>query len=226
MIPAPPTDKIRGPRGASVATTERVGMGDQPQKIKVQCLCGKRYKVAAEKAGSEMKCGECGNAVFIPRPASVTGRTRKLILQELGIDADSAEKKYKDEVDREAAATSGNRVYTCTKCEGKIKASELKGCYVKGELVCKPCQDSALVEDRRLTAEAEAAAGSKDKRRKRVVKGGQKGSAFQSAKYGLLVFFGFGGPIWAVGLGLLPALAVGLVLGGAVAFFVHRREIA
>ncbi|MBI3725397.1 hypothetical protein HY251_15805 [bacterium] len=203
-------------------------MGDE-QKIKVQCLCGKRYKVSIEKSGSEVSCGNCGASLTIPKPQSVTGRTRKLILAELGIDAEAEEKKYKDEVAKENASSSGDRVYNCMKCDVKIKASDLKGCYVKGELICKGCQASSLIEDRRLAEEALAATGKDRKKQKaheRVLKTRETTAAvWKGFKYGILVFVGFGGPIWGLGGGWIKALAVGLVLGAAVGFYVHNREV-
>lgn len=107
-------------------------------KIEFSCSCGKRYRVAASKAGEEVRCKRCRLKVKVPGdPPGISLRTRKAILEELGIDAEAAERAY------EVEQTQG---YHCALCAAKIEESELPGAYGEAGLVCGTCRAAEVAE--------------------------------------------------------------------------------
>jgi hypothetical protein len=101
-----------------------------PAKIEVRCGCGKRYRVAAKKAGRSFRCKSCSARVKVEaRPESLSSNEAKLILEELGIDA-AVREDYQEAV-------------TCFFCAAKLNTSELE-CLDEGENpVCFTCRASA-----------------------------------------------------------------------------------
>ena len=59
-----------------------------PPKIEVECRCGKKYRVSAEKAGKKLRCKKCRSKLVVPggKKGQISMRSRKAILAEFGID--------------------------------------------------------------------------------------------------------------------------------------------
>ena len=208
-------------------SNENAGLPNE--KVSVACECGKRYRVSLEKAKTKLTCKVCGKKIRVPRAAAVSDRSRNDILAEFGIDSDVAKAKYKQEKLRE---TPQPRVYKCVRCENKIRADEIKGAYVKGELLCKGCRDSAEVVDRRAEADKEE---SERKGRRPAVEGKvlrskqQREAALLSLGYGVFFFLGIFAPAWVVfDVKLVGAISVALLVGvaGGLAVYARRRGLA
>ena len=150
-----------------------------PPKIEFSCTCGKRYRVPASKAGKKVRCRDCKLKVRVPAgDASISLRTRKAILDELGIDPEAAEQAYEQE------KTKG---YVCALCATKLDEDELPGAYGEEGLVCSSCR-AANVEQR---GEQEK---TKDKRLQTWSKGGSvEGAKKKAYAYGALFFAGTAG---------------------------------
>lgn len=180
-------------------------------KIEFSCSCGKRYRVPASRAGKKVRCRDCGTKVSIPGDSNISLRTRKAILDELGIDPDAAEKAY---------STEQQTSYVCTLCATKLAEEELQAAYGEEGLVCSSCR-AAAVEQR-----GDGAEGTK-KKAKKLEKWSKDGLTVEGAKrkayaYGLLFFAGTAGfvnaffdPMLAVSLGVGAVVAV---LGGRAIF--------
>ncbi|MBI3722627.1 hypothetical protein HY251_01530 [bacterium] len=198
------------------------------KKIEVSCECGKRYRASAAKAGTRIRCKECGGRIRIPRFSGISERSRDGILAELGIDSDVARAKYREEKLKE---TPQPKVYKCIRCEAKIRASELKGAYVRGELLCKACRDAALVTERRAADEKEvdererSLAESRVESRERQ----RREATFWALAYGAFFFTGVFAPAWivfSVSFTAAGAMGLGFALLGGLAVYATRRGAA
>lgn len=104
-----------------------------PPKIEVACRCGKKYRVAAEKAGKTLRCKKCRSKVEVPggKKGQISMRSRNAILAEFGIDADEATERYEAKKDK---------TYTCSACSAEIPESKLKASYSDEGLRCGDCR--------------------------------------------------------------------------------------
>jgi|SRR5579871_5314734 len=198
------------------------------EQIPIACVCGKRYRVSVANAGAKLTCKVCGEKVRVPRAAAVSERSRNVILAEMGIDSDVAKARYKAEKLRE---TPQPRVYRCVRCEGTIPASKLKGAYVRGELLCEPCRDSAQVVDRK--AEAEEEEDERKGRKRASIEGGRgahaRGAALLALAFGAFFFLGIFAPFWIVfDARLVASVAMGLLIAvpGGLAVYARQRGLA
>jgi predicted SprT family Zn-dependent metalloprotease len=180
----------------------------QTPKIDFTCTCGKKYRVAASKAGKSFRCKRCRLKLTVPGDAgAVSLRTRKAILEELGIDAEAAEKAFTEEQEK---------VYTCALCSAKIPTDAVAGSYA-GELgiVCAPCR--AVVAESKANEDGEG--GEKKKKQKQQLQAwstqGTPEQARRSAiAYAALFFAGIAGFVHSI---FGPAIWVTLLVAGAVA---------
>ncbi len=127
---------------------------------------------------------------------------RDALLRSVGIDPDVV-----DESDGQEAEQI--RIWSCARCATTGGSSEVT--YVRGELLCKPCAEAALVEDRRQNAEKAA-----EKKRAAVAvsrPGDPRDAAIKAGLYGLLFFAGIAAPLWVVA----DLLLLGVLLGAVVA---------
>lgn len=171
-----------------------------PPKIEFSCSCGKKYRVPASRAGKKVRCKECRTRVRVPGDPAISLRTRRAILDELGIDPEAAEKKFEEE------QTKG---YVCTLCAAALQQDELPAAYGEEGLVCSSCR-AAAVEQRGEPAE-------KAKKKKAEVKWARQGSVEDARKkayaLGALIGIGSAGFIHSffaphVALTLLAAVAM------------------
>ena len=104
-----------------------------PPKIEVECRCGKKYRVSAEKAGKKLRCKKCRSKLVVPggKKGQISMRSRKAILAEFGIDAEEATERYEAKKDK---------TYTCSACSAEIPESKLKSCYSDEGLRCGECR--------------------------------------------------------------------------------------
>ena len=179
-------------------------------KIEFSCSCGKRYRVPASRAGKKVRCRDCGTKVSIPGDSNISLRTRKAILDELGIDADAAEQAYE---------TKQQTSYVCTLCATKLAEEELSQAYGEEGLVCSSCR-AAAVEQRGENADE----GKKQKKKleKWSKEGSVEGAKKKAYAYSVLFFAGTAGfvhtffaPMLVVSLGVGAVIAV---LGGKAIF--------
>ena len=117
---------------------------DDDDKISVRCNCGKGYRVSNAKAGKKIKCKGCGEKIKVPGIRALSQSSRGAILRSVGIDPDEASRNWEDESSR---AGGDKKSWKCSRCAAPLEASELKGAYVQGELVCSVCREG--LEDRR-----------------------------------------------------------------------------
>ncbi|MCO5166963.1 MAG: zinc-ribbon domain-containing protein [Planctomycetes bacterium] len=173
-----------------------------PPKIEFACSCGKRYRVPASKAGKKVRCRACRLKTRVPGDAAISLRTRKAILDELGIDPDAAEKAYEQE------QVQG---YSCARCAASLTEEELPGAYGEEGLVCASCR-AAEVEQR---GEHDEERKKKDKRLQTWSKQGSVDAAKKKAwAYSALFFAGTAGFVHSF---FAPALVVSLGVGALVA---------
>lgn len=177
-----------------------------PPKIEFSCTCGKRYRVPASKVGKKVRCRDCKLQVRVPGDPSISLRTRKAILDELGIDPDAAEQAYEQE------KVQG---YVCTLCATRLTDDELPAAYGEEGLVCSSCR-AANVEQR-----GEAAEDKKKKGRKveAATQGSVEAAKTKAYAYGALFLVGTAGFVNAI---FAPALAVSLGVGAAAALLGGR----
>lgn len=173
------------------------------KKIEFSCSCGKRYRVPASRAGKKVRCRDCNTKVTIPGDANISLRTRKAILDELGIDPEAAEQAY---------TTEQQTSYVCTLCATKLAEEELQAAYGEEGLVCSSCR-AAAVEQRGDTPEE------KKKKQKKLEKWSNDGRTVEGAKlkayaYGLLFFAGIAGFVHTF---FAPMLIVSLAVGAVIA---------
>lgn len=181
----------------------------QTPKIDFTCTCGKKYRVAASKAGKSFRCKKCRLKVTVPGDAgAVSLRTRKAILEEMGIDAEAAEKAFTEEQER---------VYSCALCTARIPADDVAGSYA-GELgiVCAPCR---VVVAEAKANEGGAPGGEKKKKKKEQLgswstQGTPEQARRAAIAYGVLFFAGVAGFVHSI---FGPAIWVTLLVAGAVA---------
>lgn len=149
-------------------------------KIEFACSCGKKYRVPASRAGKQVRCRNCRLKVRVPGDASISLRTRKAILGELGIDADEAAEKFEAEQ---------KKSYVCSLCATSIAEAELTAAYSADGIVCTSCR-AAAVEQRGDDPE-------KKKKAKRIEKWSREGTVEGAKKkawaYGALFFLGTAG---------------------------------
>jgi DNA-directed RNA polymerase subunit M/transcription elongation factor TFIIS len=189
-------------------------------KVSAKCKCGKRYLVPAAKRGKKIACKACGGAFKVPRDSIVSRSARGKILADLGIDPEAAERNYKAEAERNAQPV---KTYRCTKCDGTMQASDLKGAYIKGELVCPGCRASAEVMDRR-EEERKAERKQKDVLLTEEVFHPERAMA-RALGYGALFFVGVAGPLFfVVGARAILAVALGLVIALVGGTMVYRSR--
>ena len=112
------------------------GRFTQP-KIEFSCICGKKYRVKAEKAGKKVRCKRCRAKCEVPGDTAISMRTRKAILDEIGIDADAAERAY--EAEQEAG-------YACAVCANPLADDQLKAAYGEEGLICSDCRAHQIEE--------------------------------------------------------------------------------
>jgi hypothetical protein len=193
------------------------------KKIQVQCDCGKKYRISANKAGKKVTCKSCGEKFRIPRMTEVSDRSRGNILAELGIDPVAAEQAYKHEIERRTQ----KRTYRCTRCEGEIGAGDVKGAYVAGELVCTSCRASEAVVDRKAEREAEEKKARGGKAAVELITDHHDPAKATASGigFGVLFLIGVLGPLWAVvGMGFLKAFGIALVVAAAGGGAVYRSR--
>ena len=111
-----------------------LGVAERPrraEKIEVACGCGKRYRVAAARAGRTFRCKGCSTRLRIPRPTpeSLSSHDAQQILAELGIDT-SARERFEAEV-------------TCFYCSAPLGKSEQSTLDEGEQPLCFPCRASA-----------------------------------------------------------------------------------
>ncbi len=194
-----------------------------PPKITFKCDCGKRYRVPATKAGKRVRCKKCRNQIRIPDPIaefdigaleSGTGesrkisiRTRKAILQELGINASAAEQEYEEKKRLDG--------YMCTMCSTRIPEELLKASYSEHGLMCDECR-AAQVTQRELGCPIEnerkkrAEAPQLDKWSTSPV---AKTAALKANGLAALIFVGITGLLWVFGLTLWIGAPIALTIG-------------
>lgn len=193
-----------------MALTSETGRYAQP-KISFSCSCGKKYRVAASKAGKKVRCKGCRIKVTVPGgDRQISMRSRKAILAELGIDAEAAERAY------EAEKESG---YRCTVCDAKLADDQLKDAYGEAGLTCSDCR-AAQIAERGADYKQD---GEKKKKDKKLDKWTTARSAEEVRKkalgYAALFFAGTAGLASSVfGLGALGTVGV----ASAVAYVGYR----
>lgn len=182
----------------------------QTPKLDFTCTCGKKYRVAASKAGKSFRCKRCRLKVTVPGDAAaVSLRTRKAILEELGIDAEAAEKAFTEQQEK---------VYTCALCTARIPSDDVAGSYA-GELgiVCAPCR--AVVAESKANEAGEGGGEKKKKKQKAQLSSwstqGTPEQARRSAlAYGALFFAGVAGFVHSI---FGPAIWITLLVAAVVA---------
>lgn len=191
-------------------------------KVELRCSCGKKYRVSAKKAGKKVRCKKCRLQLTVPGdPAGISLRTRKQILEELGIDAEAAE---------QAAEQEKAKVYTCGMCSMKIPSADVEGSYSGPMgLLCGPCQASTGACD--PAPGADASSGEKPKKKKGKpletwsTQGSEKAARVKGAGYGALFFVGiacFVHTIFAPSLAVtIPVALVVAAVGGHVTYKAH-----
>jgi hypothetical protein len=155
-------------------------------KIEFACSCGKKYRDPASRAGKQVRCRSCRVKVRVPgRETSISLRTRKAILGELGIDPDQAEQEFEEEQ---------KKSYVCSLCASTIAEEELSGAYSADGIVCTTCR-AAAVEQRGDDPD-------KKKKAKRIEKWSREGSVEGAKKkawaYGALFFLGTAGFVHSI----------------------------
>lgn len=184
-----------------------------PPKIEFKCSCGKRYRVAASKAGRAFRCKRCRIKVSVPGSRKISMRSRKAILAEFGIDAEQAQKAY--EVEKEQS-------YACAVCATKLAEDQLKDAYGAEGLICSSCR-AAQVAEREIDSKKEKKKKKEKQQLERWARGTSAGEAKAKAfKFGALFFVGtcgfvhsfFGPAAWITG-GVALAVAG---LGGRAIF--------
>jgi len=175
-------------------------------KIEFACSCGKKYRVAADKAGKQIRCKNCRIRITVPGDddGGITNSTRMAILDELGINTDL--KRTDDEAGKK---------YACSLCGAKIK--ELESSYAEAGLVCAMCRETMTGG-----AATDAPAPEADKKKKKKKQLGQWTRGVDPAQarkkayaYGALFFIGtLGFSLNVISIGWIG----GLALAGAVAY--------
>jgi DNA-directed RNA polymerase subunit RPC12/RpoP len=178
-------------------------------KIEVKCVCGKRYRVSHEKAGKRLRCKKCRSKIEIPGASSdgaISMRSRKAILEELGIDADSAEQRYEEEK---------SQSYNCSVCSCSIDPSQLKKSYGEAGLTCAGC---------RADQKKEKGTKSDNALETWNRKGSPEAARRQALTKGALILVGttcllqFAMPIWGAAL-------AAAVLAGAASNQIYKMEL-
>jgi len=178
-------------------------------KIEVKCVCGKRYRVSHEKAGKRLRCKKCRSKIDVPGASSdgaISMRSRKAILEELGIDADSAEQRYEEEK---------SQTYTCSVCSCDIDPSQLKKSYGPAGLTCAGCRSD---EKKEKGTKSDNALDSWSR------KGTPEAARRQALTKGALILVGttcllqFALPIWGAAL-------AAAVLAGAASSQIYKMEL-
>ncbi len=190
-------------------------------KVELRCSCGKKYRIAASKAGKKVRCKKCRLQLTVPGdPVAISLRTRKQILGELGIDADEAEK---------AATEEKSKVYTCGMCSMKIASADVGESYSGPMgLLCGPCQASTGAGD---PEPGPASSGEQQKKKKGKPletwssQGSEKAARLKGAGYGVLFFVGIAGfvhTIFAPGLAVTIGVSLAIAaVGGHVTYKAH-----
>lgn len=178
-------------------------------KIEVKCVCGKRYRVSHEKAGKRLRCKKCRSKIEVPGTSSdgaISMRSRKAILEELGIDADSAAQRYEEEK---------SQSYSCSVCSCAIDPSQLKKSYGEAGLTCAGCRaDSKKKEKSKSDNELETW----------TRKGSPEAARRQALTKGALILVGttcllqFAMPVWGAAL-------AAVVLAGAAGSQIYKLEL-
>ncbi|MBL4845892.1 MAG: hypothetical protein JKY65_10220 [Planctomycetes bacterium] len=167
-------------------------------KIDVKCRCGKKYRVAASKAGKRLRCKKCRSKIQVPGASAdgaISMRSRKAILAEFGIDADSAEERYEDEK---------NRTYNCSVCSCELNEAQLKTSYGEDGLICPGCrtdEDEGSKSKSDGVLDAWSKAGTPEAARRQAL---TKGTLILVGTTCLLQFFI---PVWGAGM-IAATLAV------------------
>ncbi len=178
-------------------------------KIEVKCVCGKRYRVSHEKAGKRLRCKKCRSKIDVPGASSdgaISMRSRKAILEELGIDADSAEQRYEAEK---------SQTYSCSVCSCDIDPSQLKTSYGEAGLVCAGCRSKDKQEK---GAKSDNVLESWNR------KGSPEAARRQALTKGALILVGttcllqFAMPVWGAAL-------AAAVLAGAASRQIYKMEL-
>lgn len=179
-------------------------------KIEVKCVCGKRYRVSHEKAGKRLRCKKCRSKIEVPGASSdgaISMRSRKAILEELGIDADSAEQRYEEE-------QSQSKSYSCSVCSCSIDPTQLKKSYGEAGLTCAGCRAGAKKEKSKSDNELETW----------TRKGSPEAARRQALTKGALILVGttcllqFAMPVWGAAL-------AAAVLAGAASSQIYKLEL-
>ncbi len=183
------------------------------ETIVVPCVCGKQYRVSAERSAKSFTCRACGARVQIPRLPALSKSSRSSVLLSVGIDPEAAERAFERErLEEDEREGTRRKSYRCTRCEEIFDSKALSQAYYKGELVCVGCRN-LLREDESEVRRRDTAllAVRKDRRLPRAL-----------ARAGVL-FLGFAGPAWTIlHLQVGVALAIGLVValaGGLGTYF-------
>ncbi|RMG11049.1 MAG: hypothetical protein D6731_16350 [Planctomycetota bacterium] len=187
-------------------------------KVEVRCVCGKRYRVSARKAGKRVRCKACRRRIEVPGGGDISLRTRKAILEDLGIDPDAAQRAYEEERRRQG--------YVCTTCARRIPEDELKASYGPGGLTCADCR-AAQITQRELGDPTE---NERRKRAQQKLERWATGSTPEAARrkaaaYGALFFCGIGGLLWSFSLGTGTALGIALGVALLGARSIYRAEV-
>jgi DNA-directed RNA polymerase subunit RPC12/RpoP len=192
----------------------------EPAKLEIHCSCGKRYRVPATKAGKRVRCKRCRAKIQVPGDGAISMRTRRAILEDLGIDAEAAERRY--EAEREESRQAEDRQgYVCGGCQETIDEEALKESYTSDGLRCDDCR-AALVEQRELGDPSEKAKKKKKQKLDTWATGTTPEQAAKKAKaMGLLFFVGLTGMAWSFGASLWLAVPIGAAVayvGGRAVF--------
>jgi hypothetical protein len=189
------------------------------EKLRVECGCGKAYRVSSKKAGKKITCKACGKKVRVPGERALSMSSRGDILRGLGIDPDASKKAWEEESNGKKGG--GERLWKCSRCAAPLESGEIKGAYVQGELVCSVCR--AGLEDRR-----EAREGRKPLEKNEVAilsAPNPEEAKRQGTVIGVFIGIGFVLPLWiVVHLPLLVALLAGAAVGGAAGYAVYRSR--
>jgi predicted SprT family Zn-dependent metalloprotease len=185
-------------------------------RVSVSCKCGKQYAMPAAKRGKKFACKACGGTFKVPRESVVTPSLRAQILTDLGIDPDEASRKYAAE---SSSSSDERRVYRCSRCEGSVQRSELKGAYVNGELLCRGCRANLDVRCRREPEEEDREQALES------VPFDERRALARTLGHTALFFAGSVGPLVVLaGVHGIVALGVGLAISVAGGALVHRTR--
>ena len=195
-----------------------LGVVERPQaktKLEVRCACGKRYRVPVERAGRSFRCKSCSARLRVPRasqPESLSSHDAQRILAELGIDT-SARERFEAEV-------------VCFFCASPLGKSEREALDEGEQPLCFACRASAgqpVVDTPEPSKKPENYRELDSWVRPPAVREARQ----RALRLGALIGIGISGFCSSLmGLGLGPALAVGVLLGAFGGHHTYRATVS